>query len=162
MNVFSTFPESARLWVFGACSAIPAQTSAKFLSEIAEFLQGWNAHGKSVSGEAGLFCDYFLIVAADSELTEISGCSIDSLVKAVSGAAQSVGIILSDGSHVYYRDGKRVHCVAPHEFENLVVNGAVTHDTSVFNNNIQTVGEFRDGKWELPFKDSWHAQVFRC
>lgn len=162
MTVFSTLPESARLWIFGACGSISAQNSAKLLGEIATFLKDWKAHGKSVIGEAGLFCDCFLVVAADSELTEVSGCSIDSMVNAVSGAARTVGITLSDGSHVYYRDGECVRCVLPHEFESLVVNGVVNHDTPVFNNNIQTVGEFRDGKWEVPFRDSWHAQVFRC
>jgi hypothetical protein len=41
-----------------------------------------------------------------------------------------------------------------------VQSGEVGEDTVVFNNTIATVGELLAGKWEVPLRESWHAQAF--
>jgi hypothetical protein len=44
-------------------------------------------------------------------------------------------------------------------FEDLVKNGSVTTDTIVYNNLVENFGEL-GSKWEVPFKESWHMQLF--
>jgi hypothetical protein len=42
----------------------------------------------------------------------------------------------------------------------LVESGRVGPETIVFDNSIHTVGDLHQGKWEIPFSKSWHAEAF--
>jgi hypothetical protein len=42
----------------------------------------------------------------------------------------------------------------------LLKQGKINTETIVFNNLAQNVTELQT-KWEVPFKDSWHIQLFR-
>jgi len=61
---------------------------------------------------------------------------------------------------VFYREGGGVRRVTRNEFRDLARSGAVTGDTVVFNNVVATVGELRQGNWEVPLRRSWHAEAF--
>lgn len=72
---------------------------------------------------------------------------------------QQYGIVLFDRFNLAYRDEERILSAPRNEFERLIRDGVITHDTLVFNNLVQTLEELQT-KWEVPLKDSWHMQLF--
>ncbi len=158
---FSELPNDARLWVFAAARPLTPEQQETLLARVDEFLDGWLAHGREVVGARELRHDRFLLVAADERATGVSGCSIDSLFRALKELERELQVSLLDSSLVYYRseDGA-IQALSRGEFRERVRAGEVAEDTVVFDNTVRSVGEVREGRWELPMRDSWHARAF--
>lgn len=158
---FSELPNDARLWVFAAARPLNAEQQETLLARVDEFLDGWLAHGRRVIGGRELRHDRFLLVAADERATGVSGCSIDSLFRRLQELERELGVSLLDSALVYYRaeDGS-IQALPRGEFRERVKAGEVGDDTLVFDNTVRSVGEVREGWWELPMRDSWHAKAF--
>jgi hypothetical protein len=45
-------------------------------------------------------------------------------------------------------------------FRELAAAGAVSPDTVVFDNTVQSLGALRGGRWETPARASWHGRAF--
>ena len=60
---------------------------------------------------------------------------------------------------VAYREGGEILSAPRHTFEELIRQNSINTQTIVFNNTVQNLSELQT-KWEVPFKDSWHIQLF--
>lgn len=156
----SALPLNARLWIFSLIETIEGEKRVKLSSELDSFLMQWHAHGAQVSGGYEFFEDRFIILAADQERTEVSGCSIDSMQKEVRRLLAELGAPPADPSWVFYRNGGRIEAADRDEFARLVAAGEVSAETPVFDTSIQTLEQYRSGRWELPMAQSWHARAF--
>jgi len=159
---FDQMPDDARVWVFAAPRPLsPAEANA-LLGRVDDFLRRWAAHGAPVVGARELRHDRFLLIAADERATGVSGCSIDSLFNALAGVERELGTDLRrTSSFVFYRDADgQVRSAERPAFRQLAAAGQVSDDTPVFDNTLGTVGDVRAGRWELRFRDAWHARAF--
>ena len=102
----------------------------------------------------------FLVLIVDENQAGASGCSIDKSVRFMTEIGQQYNINLLDRFNLAYRDGGEVLSAPRSIFEELIKQGRIGNDTIVFNNMVQNVAELQN-KWEVPFKDSWHVQLFR-
>lgn len=158
---FTDVPDDARLWVFAATRPLAPDQAAALLQRVDEHLRAWTAHGSPVVGARDLRHDRFLLVAADERATGVSGCSIDSLHRALQEVERETGVELLDRSPVWYREGEgAIRCVSRREFRALAEAGEVEEETVVFDNTVGTVGAVRAGAWETPLRESWHARAF--
>jgi hypothetical protein len=73
---------------------------------------------------------------------------------------QQFGINLFDRFNFAYRDGEKVLSAPRHQFEEMLKEGKLNKQSIVFNNLVQNLKEL-ENNWEVPFKDSWHVQLFR-
>ena len=155
-------PDSARLWIFALQHRLDAEKHQALAARLRNVVASWKAHGAAVSGGFSIRYDRFILVAADEEVTKVSGCSIDSLVRGVRIAVSDAQLTLGDDSDVFYRDSAGEICVANRDsFRSLVSNDEVTLQNIVFNNTVLTVGDLRQGRWECAAKESWHARAFK-
>ena len=69
-------------------------------------------------------------------------------------------INLFDRFNLAYREGEEVLSAPRHAFEEMIKQGRIGTGTIVFNNMVQNLTELQNN-WEVPFKDSWHIQLFR-
>ena len=158
---FNSMPDDARVWVFGASQPVHGGAAERVLSSVDRFIRGWLAHGQPVVGACDWRYDRFLMIAADEEATGVSGCSIDSLFRTLSGVEREQGITLLDASFIWYRDSSgSVQCVTRPEFRGLIGEGVVNDDTIVFDNTVGSVGGVRESAWERPVQTSWHGKAF--
>jgi hypothetical protein len=75
------------------------------------------------------------------------------------GLEQEFGIHLFDRFNFAYRQGDKVLSAPRHEFEELLKSGKINSGTIVFNNLVENLQQL-ETKWEVPFKESWHQQLF--
>ncbi len=155
-------PRSARVWIYGAADPVTPEQREALQLHMKRFLAAWNSHEQKVMPGWQLVHDQFVVIGADETAMNLSGCSIDSMFHALEDFNRSSGLnFASSGNQVFYRDTtETIRCVDRPGFADLVKKGAINEETVVFNNVIETVGEFLGGRWEVPMRDSWHMDVF--
>jgi hypothetical protein len=160
LTEFQALPDDARLWTFAASRRLSDRESAAFLAATDEFLGGWSAHRVPLATSREFRYGQFLLVAVDEAPAGASGCSIDALVRFIRQAEVPLGVSLTDNRPVWFRDDQgEIRCESRDRFKALAREGAVTGNTIVFDNTIETVGALRGGRWERPASESWHARI---
>ena len=154
---FAGLPDTSRLYIFGTSRPLSPDETTRFLAAADEFLAGWQAHKADVAAAREWRYGRFLLVAADEEVTALSGCSIDSLVHRIKQFEGEMAMRFLDGGAVFFRRGDDIVRIGRSDFIKLVERGEVGKGTMVFDNTITTLGALRAGAWELPFERSWHA-----
>ena len=163
-------PAHSRLWIFPLERKLDEGEGRKLIETLLPFVESWKAHKVPVEGRAFLFEGKFLFVSADEGVTKVSGCSTDALFRAVKGAADSLGIVLSDPATVHYRSSVKTSGSSPGEpaeivslsraaFKELAKAGEINQETLVFDPTLTVVGEVLEEKFERPLRDSWHARL---
>ena len=121
--------ESERIWIFPLQSEIPASAVGVLQDSLAEFVRSWKAHGTPVHGKAQIVHRRFIVLSADAARSEVSGCSIDSMFRAVQGAAKGAGAELAPLDRIFYRSGDEIRCVTRDEFRELAKKGVISGET---------------------------------
>lgn len=156
---FDSLPDSSRVWIFGAASALSADAATALLRDVELYLEGWKAHGNPLTVGSQLREERFLVVAVDQTQEGATGCSIDGLFRVLQGLESTLGTSLVGGGRVYYRDGHgKVAAAERDDVAGLASSGAITKDTVVFDTSLTDLGAFR-AKFERPARDSWAASL---
>ena len=153
------FSDNSRVWVYQANRALSADETSQMKTLLDNFTTGWTAHNNQLKAQAEIRYNRFVILTVDESQAGASGCSIDKSVNFIKQLEQRFNITLLDRFNLAYKAGNEVLSAPRAQFEELLTTGAINTGTIVFNNMVQTTGELKS-KWEVPFKDSWHLQLF--
>ena len=154
------FSENSRVWIYQSDKKLTDAQAIQLQVQLDNFSTGWTAHNNQLKAKAEIRYNRFIILVVDESQAGASGCSIDKSVNFMKQIEQQFGINLFDRLNLAYRSGSEILSVPRHTFEELLKNGTINNDTIVFNNLAQDLTEL-ENKWEVPFKDSWHRQLFR-
>lgn len=153
------FSEQSRVWVYQSDREL-YDDEVKQLHEILnKFASEWTAHNHQLKAKAEIRYNRFLILIVDESQAGASGCSIDKSVNFIKRLEQEFGINLLDRFNLAYRTGEKVLSAPRDEFEDLLRSGKINSNTIVYNNLVQNLEQL-ETKWEVPFKESWHNQLF--
>ena len=154
------FSENSRVWIYQADRELNNVETEQLQQQLNAFTQSWTAHNNTLKAGAEIRYNRFILIFVDESQAGASGCSIDKSVNFMKQVEQHYNINLFDRFNLAYRDGEEIRSAPRAQFEELIKQGRVTQDTIVFNNLVQNVADLNT-KWEVPFKNSWHPQVFR-
>jgi hypothetical protein len=153
------FSEQSRVWIYQSDREL-YEDEVKQLHEILnKFAAEWTAHNHQLKAKAEIRYNRFLILIVDENQAGASGCSIDKSVNFIKRLEQEFGITLLDRFNLAYREGEKVLSAPRDEFEDLLRSGKINSNTIVYNNLVQNLEQL-ETKWEVPFKESWHNQLF--
>lgn len=158
--MIESMPDEARLWAYHADRPLSSPEAEALKKNLDRFVPEWSAHGKALAAAYDLKYSQFLLLAVDESKASASGCSIDSMVHYLQSLRFSLGVQFVGTPPVCYRKGDSIHYCSRDQFRKLVKEGEISEDTIVFNETIQTVGEYKKGFWEGPFSRSWHSKAF--
>jgi len=153
------FSQSSRVWVYQSDKELNGADVNKLQAALDNFTIGWTAHNNQLKAKAEIRYNRFIILIVDESQAGATGCSIDKSVRFMKDIEQHFGINLFDRFNLAYRSGEQILSVPRHAFEGLILNKTIDTNTIVFNNMVQNLSEL-ETKWEVPFKDSWHIQLF--
>ncbi|TWR27533.1 ABC transporter ATPase [Mucilaginibacter pallidiroseus] len=153
------FSSHSRVWIYQADRKLSDTEVQQIQIAMDNFTRSWTAHNNQLLAKAEIRYNRFLILFVDESQAGASGCSIDKSVNFMKQVEEHFGINLFDRFNLAYRDGEEVISLPRHQFEDLIKEGKITKETIVYNNLAQTLTELQT-KWEVPFKDSWHIQLF--
>ncbi|MDB5031290.1 ABC transporter ATPase [Mucilaginibacter sp.] len=154
------FSENSRVWVYQSDKKLADGVVQQIQQRLNSFTAEWTAHNNQLKAKAEIRYNRFFILIVDETQAGASGCSIDKSVNFMKQLEQEFNISLFDRFNLAYRDAGEVLSLPRHDFEELLKQGSINTDTIVYNNLVQNLTEL-ETKWEVPFKDSWHIQLFR-
>lgn len=162
LSSLDELPDSARLWIFGADPRPDPGAADRIVDRTRSFLEGWTAHDRELAASLGWRRHRFLLVALDESRVPASGCSIDELMRHLAGLERETGVGLTDSSAVWFRDPRhdgRIRAVDRQGFRELAREGTVGPETTVYDLTADSLGALREGRWERPAGDGWHASL---
>nr|WP_317632974.1 ABC transporter ATPase [uncultured Flavobacterium sp.] len=156
---FNTLPEDSRIWIYQSNRKLSDQEVQEIETEVKNFLEQWAAHGSSLHASYQIKYNRFIILAVDQAVQNVTGCSIDASVVFIQSLEQKYQIDLLDKMNVTFKLGDHIAHKPLIEFKQMAKQKAVSENTIVFNNLVNTIAEWQDF-WEVPAKDSWHSRFF--
>ncbi|MFI5160371.1 MAG: ABC transporter ATPase [Sphingobacteriales bacterium] len=153
------FSEHSRVWIYQSDKQLTDEQATRLLDLLNKFATEWTAHNHQLKAKAEVRYNRFIVLIVDESEAGASGCSIDKSVNFLKRVEQEFRINLFDRFNFAYREEDKVLSAPRHQFEELLKEGKVNSNTIVFNNLVPTLADL-ETKWEVPFKDSWHPQLF--
>jgi len=155
--MFDAFSDNARMWAYGFDVRLNPNQFQIVKEHLDAFCQNWQVHGKPVRGAWEMIENQIVMLVTDDD---VSGCSIDSSVAVFKELKMTYGLNALDPNLVFFRSKRGIEAVSRPEFQVLVAAGEIDDDTIVFDMTCIRLGDARQGKFERPFKESWHANAF--
>ena len=156
---FDQLDDTARIWIYPSDTPFNESDLPSLEQQLETFVNGWVAHNNPLKASFLIKYKRFIVLAVETESTQVLGCSIDSSVRFIQQLEADFSKVLLDKMNVTFKQGEYfVHKSIP-EFKALVKNRSVTPDTIVFNNLVTTKSEF-ESHWEVTAQESWHQRYF--
>ena len=152
---FDKLPLNSRVWVYSSNRKFIQKEIISIRKDLENFLSNWTSHNQNLETGFELRYDRFIIIAVNQEINDASGCSIDNCVRFIKKLEIKYEVDLLDKMNVIYKQDKHLYHKKLNEFISMYKNNLVSLNTVVFNNLVNTVGEYKL-KWEVPVKESWH------
>lgn len=156
---FENMPPESRIWIYQSNRKFTDDEIGEIDLAVNQFVQQWAAHGTSLAASYKIMYNRFIILAVDQEMHSASGCSIDDSVRFIQSLEEKYGVDLLDKMNVTFRNGEFIAHKSLADFKKMAKEKAVSSQTIVFNNLVNTVGEWNDF-WEVPAAESWHSRFF--
>jgi hypothetical protein len=156
---FESLPEESKIWIYQSNRKFSDAEFEEINTALPLFLENWAAHGKSLEASYQLKYNRFIIIAVNQENQAATGCSIDASVNFIQSLEQKYSVDLLDKMNVTFKVGDHVAHKQLIDFKKMAKEKAVTENTIVFNNLVNTVLEYNES-WEVPAMDSWHSRFF--
>lgn len=156
---FESLPEESKIWIYQSNRKFSDAEFEEINVVLPLFLENWAAHGTSLEASYQLKYNRFIIIAVNQENQAATGCSIDASVNFIQSLEQKYSVDLLDKMNVTFKVGDHVAHKQLIDFKKMAKEKAVTENTIVFNNLVNTVLEYNES-WEVPAMDSWHSRFF--
>ena len=157
---FEELPGHSRLWVYQANRPLSKDEVSSMTEITTNFVDQWQAHGKSLRASFEVRFDQFLVLAVDESYHGATGCSIDSSVQLIRTLEQELNVSFLDRSKVALWQEDKVSLEPLAELKDLASQGTLTKSTVVFNNAVASMDQYRES-WMIPAGDSWLKRYFR-
>ena len=156
---FEDLPEESKVWIYQSNRKFSDDEILEIEHDLKSFVESWNAHGTGLEASFETRYSRFIILAVNQEVQSASGCSIDSSVAFIQQLEKKYSVELLDKMNVTFKNGEHIAHKPLNEFKKMAKEKAVSENTIVFNNLVNTLGEYVE-YWEVPANESWHSRFF--
>jgi len=111
------------------------------------------AHGNPLKTSFKIFHDQFIVLAADENFEQASGCSIDGAVRTMQQIDKEFKLNLFNRTQVAFLDDS-VTVINQSDLLKSLEKGIWKHNTITFNNVLSTKGDLST-KWTVPAGETW-------
>jgi len=155
---FKDLQDSSRVWIFQANRSFSEDELEQIQPKILAFLKDWTAHGQALQAAFEIRYNRFIVLGLDESQASASGCSIDKSVHFIQSLEKEYNVDLLDKMNVSFKSGEFVAHKPLLDFKKMVKQKAVSPQTIVFNNLVNTKAEYKEF-WEVPMTESWHNRL---
>ena len=154
---FDTLPENSRIWIYQSNRSFSEVELNEISSKLNVFLHTSVAHGADLKAGFEIKYKRFIVIALDQDKQSATGCSIDASVQFIQELERVYSVDLMDKMNVSYKQGEYVAYKTLTDFKKMAKNKAVSKNTIVFNNLVNSKSEYQEF-WEVPASESWHSR----
>ena len=121
---------------------------------VKDFAKEWIAHGADLASNGDVLHNYFIVLMVDETRNPASGCSIDTSTRFIKKLEEQFSVALFDRLTIALWIDEQVRLVSRNDLSLMLESGAITSDSLMFNNTVQTKEDY-DRSWLIRIKDSW-------
>ena len=143
------------MWVYQCNRSFTEEEQAQLNTQLQDFINRWKVHGKDLLSAFELRYNRFIVIGASPDAHGVGGCSLDTLARFIQELETQYNVTLLDRMNVSYRQGEYIAYKNLSDFKKMVKDKAVSAQTIVFNNLVNTKLEYEEN-WEVPLEESWH------
>jgi hypothetical protein len=155
---YQDLSENSKVWIYQSSRPLTDKESEEIKVYGDRFIANWAAHGKELHAAFEVFYNRFIVLFADESQVQASGCSIDASVHFMKDIQNAYQLDLFDRMNITYKIRNQIDSLRMNDFQEALSKGQLTENTVVFNNLVETKGDF-EKLWEVPLKESWHKQM---
>ena len=154
---FENLPLDSKIWIYQSNRKFSDAEFAEIENDVKSFIENWESHSVSLESSYLLKYNRFIILAVNQEVQAATGCSIDKSVQFIQNLEQKYKVDLLDKMNVTFKNGEHIAHKSLMDFKKMAKEKAVTENTIVFNNLVNTIDELNES-WEVPAMDTWHSR----
>ena len=156
---FENLPPESKVWIYQSNRKFTEEEWFAIETDLKTFIDSWSAHGTGLEASYLLKYYRFIILAVNQEVQMATGCSIDKSVEFIQSLEKKYAVDLLDKMNVTFKLGEHIAHKPLIEFKKMAKDKAVSENTIVFNNLVNTIEEWNEN-WEVPAGESWHSRFF--
>jgi hypothetical protein len=150
---FDSLEDSARVWIYQAGRKLSESEKNTISETLSAFTNQWVAHGNPLKTSFGIFHDQFIVLAADENFEQASGCSIDGAFRTIQQIDNQYDLSLFDRTKVAFLKDEII-VIDKNNLAKSLEQGLWTPDTATFNNVLNTKGDLTK-QWIVPANQTW-------
>jgi hypothetical protein len=151
---FETLEDSARIWIYQSTRKFTESEKNTISETLSAFTHSWVAHGNPLKTSFAILQDQFIVLAADENFNEASGCSIDSSVRVIRQLDQQFSFGLFDRTKVAFSKAGEIQMIPLNELPQALTEDRWNGNSMVFNNVIESKGQL-ETDWIIPAGQTW-------
>lgn len=159
MKALDEMPGHARVWLYQASQFLTHEQQDLLHKELADFIVQWTSHGARLDAAFGVYYDRLVVIAADEQAAQASGCGIDKSVHIMQELSASMGVDFFQRTVVLFKAGEEWSEAPIHEFWAKRKAGLINETTQVLDTTVKTLDQLRTAL-VVPFGESWHAEMW--
>jgi hypothetical protein len=156
LEIPEDFAGHSRVWIYQSNRPLREQEIVEMNEQLHNFYTQWMSHGKAVKGWAKIMFDRFVVVMADEAMTDVGGCSTDSMVRIIKSFERQYLIELFDRMTIAFLVNDKVEPLPINQIIYALERGILKEDTPLFNNLVATKQALLN-EWLVPLNKSWLA-----
>jgi hypothetical protein len=157
MNLFESFPDQSRVWVYGADRILSNPETAVCNRFLSDFAKNWTSHQMPLNAKSLVVFNAILVFAVNEETHAASGCSIDKSVALVKEIGEKLNINFFNRLNTYVISNNSVSIFEPTALKAAIKEGTINANTMVVNTQVLTVGDIKNN-FIIPFNKSWASK----
>ncbi len=142
-----------RVWTYVISQALSPEQLTQLQTAGMHFVQHWSAHENKLAASFDIIGNRIIVVKVNEDVHGASGCSIDKLTRFIKETEAAFRIELLNRFLVAYKSTGGIEVTHASKIKELLQQGALSENTTVFNTAIANEDEL--GNWEQPLKDTW-------
>ena len=131
------------LWVFTADHRMSDVEVSTLSSNLDHFISLWDAHGRPVHATFEIIDNTVVIIAADGQKSDVTGCSKDKLTHFFRDLGKVISVDFFNRMLVPVIDGDSIKLVHWNEVEDVVKQGSISEIQQYIDATVASVEEFK-------------------
>ena len=158
MDAWKAMPAHSRIWIYQSDQPLEGALYNEVQRALDQFVSNWTAHAKSLTAQAFIYQNRFLIFMVDEQNAAASGCSIDKSVHFLKQLEQHYQLSVFDRMQFAYQNNDQLKVIHASELKQSYEKGVITDETLFCDTLVKNKGEF-ETEWLKPLAQSWHANM---
>ena len=154
---FDNIPDHSRIWIYQSNRKLTEQEKQVASARLKEFCESWTAHQQVLKTSFTIEHDQFIILAADEDCHQPSGCSIDTSVRALKELQSQIGVDFFDRTRVAFLVDGQVVTQPLARLKGIFESGELAAGSLTFDNLVPSRGDL-SARWKSPVEKTWLAK----
>lgn len=157
MAKYEDLSPQSRVWIYQSSRPFSEEEEKQIRYNLTLFADQWVSHNRQLRAYGDVYYRQFIVLMVDETQAGASGCSIDASVRFLKEIEQALDLSLFERLNFAYKDGETVQAIDKEAFVKEYQLGNIKDDTLVFDNLVNTKGDF-EKSWLKPLAQSWHKR----